>query len=179
MKTKNITSHKKPKKRNMAMEYSYLREIEVKFKNKKVAKKAMDTTVYCPESLVELFRDLQNETKEKLIAVNLDAKNKIICFEVVAIGSVSTIFARPIEVFRTAILVNASSIVLVHNHPSGEPRPSGDDIAFTKRIKRISDDLGLRFCDHIIIGFNNYYSFANEGLIFTEKINEDTTVVKT
>lgn len=140
----------------------------------KVAKKAIDTTVYCPESIVELFRDLQNETKEKLITVNLDTKNKIICFEVVAIGSVSTIFVRPIEVFRTAILVNACSIVLVHNHPSGEPRPSGDDIAFTKRIKRTSDNLGLRFCDHIIIGFNNYYGFANEGLIFTEKVNEDT-----
>jgi len=179
MKKKKTILPKKSKKKDEAMEYTYLREIEVKFKNKKVAKKAIDTTVYCPESLVELFRDLQNETKEKLIAVNLDAKNKIICFEVVAIGSVSTIFARPIEVFRTAILVNASSIVLVHNHPSGEPRPSGDDIAFTKRIKRISDDLGLRFCDHIIIGFHNYYSFANEGLIFTEKINEDTTVVKT
>jgi len=157
-----------------AMEYTYLREIEIKFKNKKVAKKTLDTPVYCPEIVVELFRGLQNETKEKLIAVNLDAKNKIICFEVVAIGSVSTIFARPIEVFRTAILVNACSIVLVHNHPSGEPRPSGDDITFTKRIKRISDDLGLRFCDHIIIGFNTYYSFANEGLISTEKLNEDT-----
>jgi len=174
MRTKKTTSPKKPKKENKAMEYTYLREIEIKFKNRKVAKKAIDSAVYCPEVVVELFRDLQNETKEKLIAVNLDAKNKIICFEVVTIGSVSTIFARPIEVFRTSILVNASSIVLVHNHPSGEPRPSGDDIAFTKRIKRISDDLGLRFCDHIIIGFNNYYSFANEGLISAEKINEDT-----
>ena len=174
MKTKKITSPKKPKKKDKKMEYTYLREIEVKFKNKKVAKKAIDTTVYCPEVIVELFRDLQNETKEKLIAVNLDAKNKIICFEVVAIGSVSTIFARPMEVFRTSILVNASSIVLVHNHPSGEPRPSGDDIAFTKKLKRISDDLGLRFCDHIIIGFNNYYSFADEGLISIWTANEDT-----
>jgi len=140
MKTKKITSLKKPTKKNKAMEYTYLREIEIKFKNKKVAKKAINTPVYCPEVVVELFRDLQNETKEKLIAVNLDAKNKIIWFEVVAIGSVSTIFARPIEVFRISILVNASSIILVHNHPSGEPRPSGDDIAFTKKLKRICDD---------------------------------------
>lgn len=149
----------------MKRNQTYLKEVEIKYKIKKVNDKAIGHKVTSPKVVAELFSDLQNETKEKLIAINLDAKNKILCFEVVAIGSVASIYLRPMEVFRTSIMVNAYGLIVVHNHPSGEDEPSSEDIEFTKRLKRISDDLGLNFYDHIIIGLESYYSFAEKNLI--------------
>jgi DNA repair protein RadC len=142
---------------------AYLREVELKYKIKKVESEIIGRVASDPKAVVALFADLQNEAKEKLIAVNLDAKNKILCFEVVAIGSVSAIHLRPIEVFRTSIPLNAYGLIIVHNHPSGDPKPSRDDLEFTQKLKRISDDLGLILFDHIIVGFESYYSFAEEG----------------
>jgi len=145
--------------------HTYLREVEIKYKFKKVESRAIGSTVTNPKAVVKLFADLQNETKEKLIAICLDAKNKIICFEVVALGSVEAIHARPMEIFRTAILVNAHSIIVIHNHPSGDPAPSSNDILFTEKLTRISSDLGLTFYDHIIVGLKSYFSFADERLL--------------
>jgi len=147
--------------------YTYLREIEIKYKTKKVnRKKAGGEKVNSPDIVYELFSDLQNETKEKLIVINLNAKSKIICFEVVAIGSLEAIHARPMEVFRTSVMVNAHAVVVVHNHPSGDPKPSGEDRAFTVRLKFLADNMGLEFHDHIIIGFGSYYSFADHGQLY-------------
>jgi DNA repair protein RadC len=108
---------------------------------------------------------LQNEAKEKLVLICLDIKLKILCFEVVAIGNLHMAAARPSEVVRTAILVNAYGIIVVHNHPSGEIEPSQEDKEFTKRLKRSTDDLGIAFHDHIIIGDGEYYSFSESGLM--------------
>ncbi|MFQ5632592.1 MAG: JAB domain-containing protein, partial [bacterium] len=144
--------------------FTYLREIELKYKIKKVESNVIGNVATDPETVVNLFSDLQNETKEKLIAINLDSRNKILCFEVVAIGSVGAIHLRPMEVFRTSILVNAHGIIIIHNHPSGDPKPSQDDIEFTEKLKRISKDLGLFFFDHIIVGIDSYYSFAQDEL---------------
>lgn len=154
-------------KARMSKKYIYLREIEIKYKIKKVnRKKESGKKVNGPDIVYELFSDLQNETKEKLIVINLDAKSKIICFEVVAIGSLEAIHARPMEVFRTSVMVNAHAVVVVHNHPSGDPKPSGDDWAFTVRLKYLADNMGLVFHDHIVIGFGKYYSFAEHGLLY-------------
>ena len=108
---------------------------------------------------------MQDETKEKLIAVSLDAKLKIITFEVVGVGLVSGVFARPAEALRTSIMVNAYGVILLHNHPSGDPTPSDEDKAFTQQIKRSCDDLGIKLHDHIIIGSDRFFSFDDEGLI--------------
>ncbi|MEO6048701.1 MAG: JAB domain-containing protein [Candidatus Kapaibacterium sp.] len=145
--------------------HTYLKEIEIKYKIKKINDKVIGKKVTDATIIAELFADLQNETKEKFLAINLDTKNKILCFEVVAIGSVRAIYLRPMEVFRTSIIVNATSVILVHNHPSGEPQPSPEDVNFTMRCQRIADDLGVELYDHIIIGLDSYYSFAREGVL--------------
>jgi len=144
---------------------AYLREIELRYKTTAIESDAVGRPVSSSGAVAELFSDLQNETKEKFIVVNLDTKNKILCFEVVAIGSVSTIYMRPMEVFRTSILVNATSAIVMHNHPSGDCEPSQSDIEFTKKLCRISKDLGLTLWDHLIIGVGEYYSFADNGLM--------------
>lgn len=131
----------------------------------KVSEKMLGKRVTHAKIIIELFEDLQNLTKEKFIAISLDTQNKILCFEVVAIGSVEAIYVRPMEAFRTAIVANASAVILVHNHPSGEPGPSPDDVNFTMRCMRIADDLGLKLYDHIIIGLESYWSFAERGIV--------------
>lgn len=144
----------------------YLREVSVKYRKRRVKSDApVDEALNEPEKVVELFRDMQDETKEKLIAVSLDAKLKIINFEVVGVGIVSGVFARPAEALRAAIMVNAYGVILVHNHPSGDPTPSDEDKAFTKQIGRSCDDLGIKLHDHIIIGSDSFFSFDDEGLI--------------
>lgn len=147
---------------NNDKKYSYLREIEIKYKYKKVEDKVIGNKVINASTIVKLFSDLQNDSKEKLITVNLDSRNKILCFEVVAIGSVSAIYLRPMEVFRTTIPINASGILIIHNHPSGDPTPTKEDHGFMEKLIRITNDLGLKLHDHIIIGLEQYYSFAND-----------------
>ncbi len=145
---------------------AYLREIQIRYKKKRVkAGSPVGKKIVGAGQVVELFSDLQNEAKEKLITVSLDAKLKILCFEIVAIGSVSTVYARPAEAVRGAIPVNAYGVIIVHNHPSGDPKPSIGDKAFTRRLLRSTDDLGIEFHDHIIIGNGSYYSFAERGLL--------------
>lgn len=145
----------------------YLKEIEIKYKRKKVkgSSKIIGEKVTHSEIIAKLFADLQNETKEKFITINLNKKNKILCFEVVAIGSLDTIFIRPMEAFRTSVMVNAHGAIVVHNHPSGDPEPGRNDKALTEKLLRLSNDMGLKFHDHIIIGADGYFSFLDEGLL--------------
>lgn len=144
----------------------YLREVSVKYRKRRVKDDApVNEPLSEPQKVVELFHDMQDETKEKLIAISLDTKLKIINFEVVGIGLVSGIFGRPAEALRAAIMVNAHGVILLHNHPSGDPMPSDEDKAFTQRIKRSSDDLGIKLHDHIIISAEGFYSFNDHGLL--------------
>lgn len=144
----------------------YLREIEIKFKKKRVKSGvAVNQPINRPQQVYKLFQDLQTETKEKLISISLDAKLKILCFEVVAIGSVQAIYGRPFEALRASLPLNPAGIIVVHNHPSGDPTPSEKDKEFTRNLKTLTDAAGLKFYDHIIIGDEQYFSFAEAGLL--------------
>jgi len=93
----------------------------------------------------------------------LNAKNVIIGMDVVSVGTLTQSCAHPRELFKAAILSNAASIILVHNHPSGDPAPSVDDAQLTARISKAGEILGIRLLDHIIIGELGSFSFANPG----------------
>ncbi len=146
---------------------TYIREIELKFKKRRVKSDDLaGEKLHSVERVVELFRDLQNEAKEKLITISMDIKLKILCYEVVSIGSVNSVYARPGEMVRTTFMVNASRFIVVHNHPSGDPSPSGPDEDFTYELASLGEMAGMPLEDHIIIGEGeSYYSFAEAGLI--------------
>ena len=147
----------------------YLREIEIRYKKNRIKSGLPKNGIISSAAdVAELFRDLENETKEKFITLNLDNRNKILCFEVVAIGSIKTVFLRPMEVFRTAFPVNAHGAIVIHNHTSGDPKPSQEDKEFTSKLCRLAKDMGLVFYDHIIIGQDTYFSFSENGLIQCE-----------
>lgn len=163
--TRKLIRKQKKQTRQNTM-HNYVREVQLSYKKKRVKDDIpTDKSLVNPEIVYKMFSDLQNEGKEKLITISLDTHLKILCFEVVAIGSVSSIHARPIEVLRASIPLNPYGFILVHNHPSGDPSPSQADENFTYDLMFIAEKLGLRFHDHIIIGRENYFSFAKEGLM--------------
>jgi DNA repair protein RadC len=103
--------------------------------------------------------------REMFVAMLLDRKNGVIGLNLVSLGSLSASVVHPREVFKPAILSNASSILLCHNHPSGCPLPSQEDRALTVRLVQAGKLLGIEVLDHIIVGEGKYFSFADEGLL--------------
>lgn len=102
--------------------------------------------------------ELNGKNQEYFYALYLDSKKNLIDKKLLFIGTINKSIVHPREIFKYAYLLSASSIICVHNHPSGDPIPSNEDIILTNNLKRIGDIQGIKIIDHIIIG-NNYYSF--------------------
>ncbi len=108
---------------------------------------------------------LRDQKKEQFLTVLLDGKNRVIREERVSEGSLTASIVHPREVFMPAIRESAGAIVLVHNHPSGDPTPSFEDIEVTERLLKVGDVVGIRVLDHVIIGEGTFTSFVDRGLI--------------
>lgn len=106
---------------------------------------------------------LRYEVKENFVVLLLNTQNKIIGHRVVSIGSLSASIVHPREVFMEAIKVNAASIIVAHNHPSGDPTPSREDVAVTKRLVKAGNIMNISVLDHIIIGDSKYLSMKEKG----------------
>ena len=122
-------------------------------------------TISCPNDALGLLqRQLAFQDREIFCIVILDARNQVLGVNTVSIGSVSASIVHPREVFRPVILMGASSIILSHCHPSGDPSPSQDDIELTKRLAKAGEILGIEVLDHIIIADNQFLSLKEQGL---------------
>lgn len=108
------------------------------------------------------FRDRR---REYFLTLLLDGKNRIILEEQISEGSLNQSIVHPREVFSRAVKESAAAVILVHNHPSGDPAPSREDREITRRLKEAGDLLGIRVLDHIIIGDGSYLSFVEQGLL--------------
>lgn len=106
---------------------------------------------------------------EHFVAIALDAKNRPIGEVEIARGGLSACPVSPADVFRALLREAAAGVVFVHNHPSGEPSPSADDVALTERLRRAGELLGVRVLDHVIIGREGYFSFLDAGLLPPER----------
>ena len=118
-----------------------------------------------PAQISDTFQFLNKEPKEQFITLHLDGKNRIICMDVVSVGSLNQSIVHPRSVFMTACLSSAAAIICVHNHPTGDPTPSSEDIAITKRLSEAGELMGIKLLDHIIVGDNQYLSFVERGLL--------------
>ncbi|WP_286783122.1 DNA repair protein RadC [Streptococcus sp. UBA4344] len=110
----------------------------------------------------KMMLELSDHKQEHLVAIYLDSQNRIIEQRTIFIGSVRRSIAEPREILYYACKNMAISIIIVHNHPSGSPSPSENDLRFTEKMKRACEDIGLIFLDHIIVGKYQYYSFREE-----------------
>jgi DNA repair protein RadC len=120
-----------------------------------------------PRDAVEIGkRFLQDSDREQLLVCCLDTKNQPVSLNVVSVGSLNSSIVHPREVFKVAILSNAASIILYHNHPSGDPSPSSEDISITNRLKECGKLIGIELIDHIIIGSEDKYcSLKEKGIL--------------
>lgn len=122
--------------------------------------------VTSPQDVYEIIKKyLDGADREHLVLLTLNTKNAINSITTVSIGSLNSSVVHPREVFKTAILTNASSIIMAHNHPSGDPAPSREDINITERIKEGGKLLGINLLDHVVIGDNSYSSLKEKGLV--------------
>jgi len=125
-----------------------------------------DFNIKNPESVVKAIRSsIKDKAKEHFKLILLNPRNKIIGISTISIGTLNASLVHPREVFKDAIMHSAASVVLAHNHPSGDPEPSEDDLKITKKLVDSGKLLGIEVLDHIIIAKNGFKSLANEGLI--------------
>jgi DNA repair protein RadC len=104
-------------------------------------------------------------TKEHFLSLHLNSKNQLIREVLVSIGSLSTSVVHPREVFAPAVRDSTAAIIFLHNHPSGDPAPSREDRDCTQRLVHAGQILGIRVLDHVVLGHEDYYSFADSGLL--------------
>ena len=104
-------------------------------------------------------------SKEHFLSLHLNSKNQLIREVLVSIGSLSTSVVHPREVFAPAVRDSSAALVFLHNHPSGDPAPSREDRDCTQRLIRAGQILGIRVLDHIVLGHDDYYSFADAGFL--------------
>jgi len=118
-----------------------------------------------PKEIWEELRDLRNHKKEHFVIFYLDSRNQEIKREIISIGSLNANLVHPREVFEPAIRNLAAQIIVAHNHPSGDPTPSEDDLEITRRLIESGKILGIEVIDHIIVAKNKFFSFKEKKLI--------------
>jgi DNA repair protein RadC len=122
-------------------------------------------TISSPRHVQEYARAYAEAQREHFLVIHLNARHVPASLEVVSIGTLSSSLVHPREVFRTAIGEGSASLILVHNHPSGDPSPSPDDIEITSRLCKVGELVGIEVLDHVILAQERYFSFREEGLL--------------
>jgi DNA repair protein RadC len=124
------------------------------------------TKIRSPEDVAELLApELDGLDREHFKAVLLDTKNGVIRIVTVAVGSLNAALVHPREIFKAAVRVSAAGIIMVHNHPTGNPEPSNEDADLTMRFARCGELMGIELIDHIIIGGGRFVSMRERDLI--------------
>jgi DNA repair protein RadC len=135
-------------------------------KRKDLEPEFKDFDIKEPQSVVKaIWASIKDKAKEHFKLILLNARNRILGISTISIGSLNASIVHPREVFKDAISHNAYSVVLAHNHPSGDPEPSEDDLTMTKRLTEAGKILGIDVLDHIIITKTGFFSFKEKGLL--------------
>jgi DNA repair protein RadC len=118
------------------------------------------------EDVFRHFRDnLEKEKRELFYVVLLNNKNRKMREVKVSEGSLTASLVHPREVYNPVIRESAAAVIFVHNHPSGDPAPSQEDIEITRRLKEVGEVMGVRVLDHVVIGHDRYFSFSDRGML--------------
>ena len=155
----HITNHKRFIVREVMYKYRTLENVPDKFKN---------LTITGPNDVVDAFHDLfEGSCKEKFYVVWLNAKNGVMGWECISVGNLNATVVSPREIFSLAVKYRVGLIIIMHNHPSGEPEPSSEDKLITKQLVESGKILGIPVHDHIIFtdSKSKYTSFAERGLL--------------
>jgi DNA repair protein RadC len=122
-------------------------------------------TISCPAEAVPLLGEIKDQRKEHFLCLYLNARNQVVHKEVISIGSLSASIVHPREVFRVALQHAVASVLLAHNHPSGDVSPSKDDLELTRRLVKAGELMGIEVLDHLIVGPQEFLSLKERGLM--------------
>lgn len=117
------------------------------------------------EEIVTALSDMRLLDREQLRVIYINARHQIIGWEIISQGTLTASLAHPREIFKGAILATCAGIILAHNHPSGDPSPSEEDIRLTKRVVQAGQIVGIEILDHIVMAEQGHYSFKASGLL--------------
>lgn len=118
-----------------------------------------------PEDIWKELKDIRDHKKEHFVIFFLDSRNQEIKREIISIGSLNANLVHPREVFEPAVKNLAAQVILAHNHPSGDPEPSEDDLELNKRLVEAGKILGIAVMDHIVVSKSGYFSFKEQKLL--------------
>lgn len=131
-----------------------VKECSVLYQNRRIAS---------PEDAVGILKDfIEDCDREQFIVITVNTKNEPTSISTVSLGTLNTSLVHPREVFKVALLANGASIILAHNHPSGDPTPSREDLEITKKLVEIGQLMGIEVLDHIIIGADRFISLKQK-----------------
>lgn len=138
------------------MEPTVVREIELRFRGKG---RILRTSLRNPSDAARFFRSIIGpDVRENFVAVYLDGRHRPIGWRVVSVGTATTSLVHPRETFQPAVCLGAAAVIVAHNHPSGDPNPSSEDVSVTKRLAQAGSILGIKLCDHIVLGSDAFAS---------------------
>ena len=118
-----------------------------------------------PDMVAEVFKAMTALDRERVAVALLDARNRLVGIHAVHVGTPTQSTVGPADVFKAAVLSNAHGIIVVHNHPSGDPSPSEDDVCLTRRLKSAGDTLGIAVLDHVVVASDGFVSLRQRGVI--------------
>jgi DNA repair protein RadC len=124
-----------------------------------------DVYLNSPRDVFDYLKGTARLEKEVMHGLYVDVKNKLLRDVTISIGTLNYSIAHAREVFKPAIAVSAAGIILAHNHPSGDPAPSKEDVNLTRQMKKVSEIIDIELLDHVIIGNGKYRSMKSEGLL--------------
>lgn len=143
---------------------AYIRELKLTYERKRVDDDLLGKPIETAEQVYRLFKEMENEAREKIVCLHLNPQLDVLSFEVIAMGTDRYVVTDPIEVFRSAIVVRASKIIVVHNHPLGSPEPSVKDIQGARDMYKLGELHRIRLLDFIVIGQDGYRSLDEMGV---------------
>ncbi len=141
-----------------------IREMRLVYVTRDAPTAAWGRAIYCARDGMEVFAALlEREPIEVFALLALSTKHTLMCYHEISRGTLDASIVHPREVFKAALMSNAAAIVVGHNHPSGDPTPSDDDVVITRRLIQAGTLLGVSVLDHLVIGEGRHYSFRDSG----------------
>lgn len=144
--------------------YSLFDEIKRRQNLESIVKEGLPV-IRTTNDITQYVTEIRSKKKEYLLAFFLNARNQLIAKEIISIGTLTASLAHPREIFAPAIGKAAASVILAHNHPSGDPSPSNEDMRLTQRIAQVGRIMGIELVDHLVIAETGCYSFKQAGAL--------------
>lgn len=129
------------------------------------AKELVGAAIRGPEDVLAVCRKYATKDREHFVRLDLNARHEVMGVEIVSVGSLNASIVHPREVFKGALMAGAAAIVVVHNHPSGDPEPSEEDLSITKRLVQVGEMVGIAVLDHVILAKRGLVSLRARQLL--------------